>query len=72
MLNFLLSMLPNFLLGFWRKLPDEYKKEIIDDVVRSDYYHIRVGDYWIGLSGGENVLVFARVLHRKEIYRYFP
>ncbi len=37
-----------------------------------DYYRIRVGDYRIGLSVGENVVVFTRVLHRKEIYCYFP
>lgn len=36
-----------------------------------DYYRIRVGDYRIGFVG-ENVVVFSRVLHRKEIYRYFP
>ena len=37
-----------------------------------DYYRIRVGDYRIGLSVGEDTVVFVRVLHRKEIYRYFP
>ena len=37
-----------------------------------DYYRIRVGDYRIGLFVGENAVVFYRILHRKEIYRYFP
>jgi mRNA interferase RelE/StbE len=37
-----------------------------------DYYRIRVGDYRIGLSLNEDVVTFVRVLHRKEIYRYFP
>jgi mRNA interferase RelE/StbE len=37
-----------------------------------DYYRIRVGDYRIGLSVGEDAVTFVRVLHRKEIYRYFP
>ena len=37
-----------------------------------DYYRIRVGDYRIGLSLGEDAVIFVRVLHRKEIYRYFP
>lgn len=58
MLNFLLSMLPNFLLGFWRKLPDEYKKEIIDYVVRSfkdkirQYYrnYNKQANKWVVLS----------------------
>lgn len=37
-----------------------------------DYYRIRVGDYRIGIVISENVVVFVRVLHRKEAYRYFP
>lgn len=35
-------------------------------------YRIRVGDYRIGLFVEEDTITFARVLHRKEIYRYFP
>jgi mRNA interferase RelE/StbE len=37
-----------------------------------DYYRVRVGDYRIGLSVSEDAVTFVRVLHRKEIYRYFP
>jgi mRNA interferase RelE/StbE len=37
-----------------------------------DYYRIRVGDYRIGLFVSDDVIEFVRVLHRKEIYRYFP
>ncbi len=37
-----------------------------------NYYRIRVGDYRIGLTDNEDVITFVRVLHRKEIYRYFP
>ena len=37
-----------------------------------DYYRIRVGDYRIGLFVSEDVVTFVRVLHRKEVYRYFP
>ena len=37
-----------------------------------NYYRIRVGDYRIGLKIENDVWVFMRVLHRKEIYRYFP
>lgn len=36
-----------------------------------DYYRIRVGDYRIGLAHGEDAITFVRVLHRKEMYRYF-
>ena len=37
-----------------------------------DYYRIRVGDYRIGLTEDEGAIAFVRVLHRKEMYRYFP
>ncbi len=36
------------------------------------YYRIRVGDYRIGVKIEGDTFVFMRVLHRKEIYRYFP
>jgi mRNA interferase RelE/StbE len=37
-----------------------------------NYYRIRVGDYRIGLKMEDKTVVLMRVLHRKEIYRYFP
>jgi len=37
-----------------------------------DYYRIRVGDYRVGLTQDEGMITFVRVLHRKEMYRYFP
>jgi len=37
-----------------------------------DYYRIRVGDYRIGMKVNDGVVSFVRILHRKEIYRYFP
>lgn len=36
------------------------------------YYRIRFGNYRVGVGYEEDVLTFQRVLHRKEIYRYFP
>ncbi len=36
------------------------------------YYRIRVGDYRVGLAVEQDVVVFVRVLHRREVYRYFP
>jgi mRNA interferase RelE/StbE len=36
------------------------------------YYRIRVGDYRVGLAVEEDVVLFVRVLHRREVYRYFP
>jgi mRNA interferase RelE/StbE len=37
-----------------------------------NYYRIRVGNYRIGLILDKTEIVFVRVLHRKEMYRYFP
>lgn len=38
----------------------------------SNYYRIRVGEYRIGLTIENDIVVFVRCLNRKEIYRYFP
>lgn len=38
----------------------------------SVYYRIRVGDYRIGLLVESGTVTFVRLLHRKDIYRYFP
>ena len=35
-------------------------------------FRIRVGDYRIGLKIEANTVYFIRVLHRKDIYQYFP
>ena len=39
-----------------------------------DYYKIRVGQYRVGLQLDKagKVVEFRRVLHRRDIYRYFP
>ena len=37
-----------------------------------DYYRIRVGNYRIGITLSDEVIIFVRVLQRKDIYRYFP
>lgn len=53
--------------------------EILDDVqaVRKmrgyeQFYRIRLGDYRIGVELDNEQVVFVRILHRKDIYRYFP
>lgn len=38
----------------------------------SKYFKIRVGNYRIGLKYESNTLTFERILHRKDIYRFFP
>jgi len=35
-------------------------------------YRIRVADYRVGLAVEADEIVFVTVLHRREIYRYFP
>lgn len=37
-----------------------------------DAYRIRVGDYRVGFFSDGSKITFARVLHRKKIYRFFP
>jgi len=36
------------------------------------YYRIRLGHYRVGLILDDNVVVLVRILHRREIYRFFP
>ncbi len=44
----------------------------------SDKYRIRLGNYRIGITIENNesddfdILWFERLLHRKDIYKYFP
>jgi mRNA interferase RelE/StbE len=37
-----------------------------------NYYRIRVGSYRMGCIADEGTITFIRILHRKEMYRYFP
>lgn len=63
-------------------------QETIDDVKADDvlndvrhlkkmqgyetFYRIRLKEYRIGIEVAGNEVVFVRILHRKDIYRYFP
>lgn len=63
-------------------------QETIDDVKAADvlndvrhlkkmqgyetFYRIRLKEYRIGIEVAGNEVVFVRILHRKDIYRYFP
>jgi mRNA interferase RelE/StbE len=38
----------------------------------SGAYRLRVGDYRVGVFIESGSVEFVRVLHRREIYRYFP
>ncbi len=35
-------------------------------------YRIKVGDYRLGIFINNEIVTFSRVLHRKDVYRYFP
>jgi mRNA-degrading endonuclease RelE of RelBE toxin-antitoxin system len=35
-------------------------------------YRIRVGNYRIGFFLEGDTMIFTRILHRREFYRYFP
>lgn len=37
-----------------------------------DYYRLRFGNYSVGLRIEEETIIFERVMHRKDIYRYYP
>ncbi|MCD4693146.1 MAG: type II toxin-antitoxin system RelE/ParE family toxin [Calditrichales bacterium] len=37
-----------------------------------DYYKIRFGSYRVGLYYKEDTLFIKLVMHRKDIYNYFP
>jgi mRNA interferase RelE/StbE len=37
-----------------------------------DCYRIRIGNYRLGLQLEGKTIWLARLMHRKEIYRYFP
>jgi mRNA interferase RelE/StbE len=37
------------------------------------HFRIKIGNYRIGIyEDEEGILIFSRILHRKEIYRFFP
>ena len=36
------------------------------------FYRIRIGEYRIGLAVEASDVEFVRVLHRRDVYRYFP
>ena len=38
----------------------------------SDAYRVRLGDYRVGIFINDDIVQFARIVHRKDIYRLFP
>jgi mRNA interferase RelE/StbE len=39
---------------------------------KGNFFRIRFGDYRLGYEKRENEVILYRILHRKDIYRYFP
>ena len=39
---------------------------------RDRYYRVRIGDYRLGFAAEGETAVLLRLLHRRDIYRYFP
>lgn len=37
-----------------------------------NYYRIKIGEYRIGFTRNADSIILERVLHRKDIYNYFP
>lgn len=63
-------------IAFGEFLKDEpFKKKLFEKLRGSkNHYKIKVGEYRIGIkiNREEKIIEFRRVLHRKDIYRYFP
>ncbi len=38
----------------------------------NNFYRIRLGDYRMGIEVVDDEVIITRLLHRKDIYRYFP
>ena len=60
----------------FEEVPNCFSLEEIRNLTKlTDYEHcycIRIGDYRIGIFIENSTITFACVLHRREIYRYFP
>ena len=37
-----------------------------------NYFKIRFGNYRVGLKFENNTMYFERLLHRKDIYKFYP
>ena len=37
-----------------------------------NYFRVRLGDYRVGFALEGDTVTLVRILHRREVYRYFP
>ena len=63
--NFVFEYLPNL-----KSLSESNRIEKLTGY--HGYYKIRFGVYRVGVKYADEILTIERVLHRKEIYKYFP
>jgi mRNA interferase RelE/StbE len=60
----------------FKLIPKESAQDVLQRISKlkgkDHFFKIRVGEYRIGMYFENNAIEFKRVLHRKEIYRYFP
>ena len=70
------SIYPEIQLVVFQKIPNCQNITEIKNLKKikgkTNAYRIRVGDHRIGIFIEDETLIFSRVLHRKEVYRYFP
>jgi mRNA interferase RelE/StbE len=57
-------------------IPKEKKSDILQRISKMAgydvYYKIRIGMYRIGVKVSQESFEFQRVMHRKDIYKFFP
>jgi mRNA interferase RelE/StbE len=47
-------------------------KKLKGEKKKGSFFRIRFGEYRLGYEKREDEIIIYRILHRKEIYRYFP
>lgn len=69
------SQVKVFLEGLYAEpsvLESSYNVKKLKGEKRGSFFRIRFGEYRLGYEKRENEIIIYRILHRKEIYRYFP
>ncbi len=62
-----------FIFEILPQLEDIYENGRIESMKGyKNYFKIRFGNYRVGLKKEEDNIIVKRVLHRKDIYKYFP
>ena len=54
------------------KTTREFKGDLKKLQTGSNHWRIKIGEYRVGLKIEGDLAIFVRILHRKDIYKYFP